>query len=394
MDQIHECENLVADVLSEDMKMCEILQANVLLKKFPPSWNDYRNYLTHKKRDLTLQELISHMRTEEANRLKDKKISNSSFSINANLVEPSKSSKDKFQHKGKKFKKNVQQKSHKENDGKIQKNKCHCYCCGKTGYKAYQCYQRKDQQKTNQKQNTPQLNLAEIEKIIAAVVLEANLVENKMDWILDTGASKHFCANNDLFQEFHEASNGECVFMGNSATAGVMGKGKVLLKLTSGKTLALLNVLYVPSLRGNLISGSLLNKTGLKIVREADKPLLAISKIQSSYARDCHDSSSQRTNSRTIRTGNPSHTDQALRSFHMAIPVSHFNQLNILPTNPLKLHRRPMFPADETRLQYLMQVSIGSSMPNLEVLDLERSRPTLRSWFHSCQTYAQPNSTG
>ncbi|KAL0364985.1 UNVERIFIED_CONTAM: putative 12-oxophytodienoate reductase 11 [Sesamum angustifolium] len=270
MDQVHEYENIVADVLNEDMKMCEILQANVLLEKFPPSWNDYRNHLKHKKRDLTLQELISHMRTEEANRLKDKEISNSSFSIKANLVEPSDSSKDRFQRKGQKFKKNVQQKSHKGNDGKIQKNKCQCYCCGKTGHKAYQCYQRKDQQKTNQKQN-PQLNLAETEEIIAAVVVEANLVENKVDWILDTGASKHFCANKELFHEFHEASDGECVFMGNSATAGVMGKGKVLLKLTSGKILALLDVLYVPSLRRNLISGSLLNKVGLKIVLESDK---------------------------------------------------------------------------------------------------------------------------
>ncbi|KAL0396561.1 UNVERIFIED_CONTAM: hypothetical protein Scaly_0104500 [Sesamum calycinum] len=273
MDQVHEYENIVADVLNEDMKMCEIRQANVLLEKFPPSWNDYRNHLKHKKRDLTLQELINHMRTEEANRLKDKEISNSSFSIKANLVEPSESSKDRFQRKGQKFKKNVQQKSHKGNDGKIQKNKCQCYCCGKTGHKAYQCYQRKDQQKTNKKQN-PQLNLAETEEIIAVVVVEANLVENKVDWILDTGASKHFCANKELFHEFHEASDGECVFMGNSTTAGVMGKGKVLLKLTSGKILALLDVLYVPSLRRNLISGSLLNKVGLKIVLESDKVII------------------------------------------------------------------------------------------------------------------------
>ncbi|KAK4381705.1 hypothetical protein Sango_2941800 [Sesamum angolense] len=227
--------------------MCEILQANVLLEKFPPSWNDYRNHLKHKKRDLTLQELISHMRTRRQT--------------------------DRFQRKGQKFKKNVQHKSHKGNDGKIQKNKCQCYCCGKIGHKAYQCYQRKDQQKTNQKQN-PQLNLAETEEIIAAVVVEANLVENKVDWILDTGASKHFCANKELFHEFHEASDGECVFMGNSATAGVMGKGKVLLKLTSGKILALLDVLYVPSLRRNLISGSLLNKVGLKIVLESDKVII------------------------------------------------------------------------------------------------------------------------
>ncbi|KAL0302949.1 UNVERIFIED_CONTAM: hypothetical protein Sradi_6163000 [Sesamum radiatum] len=106
---------------------------------------------------------------------------------------------------------------------------------------AYQCYQRKDQQKPNHKQHaqtTPQVNLAETEEVIAAVVVEANLVENKSDWILDTGASKHFCSNKELFQELKEAADGECVYMGNSATAGVLGKGKVLLKLTSGKTLA------------------------------------------------------------------------------------------------------------------------------------------------------------
>ena len=61
MEQVHVYENLCAEVLAEGMKMCEILQANVLIEKFPPSWSDYRNHLKHKKKDLTLQELISHM---------------------------------------------------------------------------------------------------------------------------------------------------------------------------------------------------------------------------------------------------------------------------------------------------------------------------------------------
>ncbi|KAL0288885.1 UNVERIFIED_CONTAM: Retrovirus-related Pol polyprotein from transposon TNT 1-94 [Sesamum calycinum] len=182
--------------------------ANVLLEKFPPSWSEYRNHLKHKKKDLNLQKLISHMRTEEANRLKDKRTSNSSISFKANLVESSTSNKEKLQPKVKKFQKGRQQKSFKENDEKIQKNK---------------------------------------EEVITVVVVEANLVENKADWILD---------------------------MGNSTTAGVLGKGKIFLKLTSGKTLALIDVLYVPSLRRNLISGSLLNKAGLKIVLEADKLII------------------------------------------------------------------------------------------------------------------------
>ena len=37
MDQVHEYENLVDDVLCEGMKMCEMLQVNMLLEKFPPS---------------------------------------------------------------------------------------------------------------------------------------------------------------------------------------------------------------------------------------------------------------------------------------------------------------------------------------------------------------------
>ena len=74
MEQVHVYENLVSEVLNEGMKMCEILQANVLLEKFPPLWNDYRNQLKHKKCDLSLQELVSHMRIEEANCLKDKQM--------------------------------------------------------------------------------------------------------------------------------------------------------------------------------------------------------------------------------------------------------------------------------------------------------------------------------
>ena len=62
IEQVHKYENLTGDVLNEDMKICEIFQANVLLEKFSPSWSDYRNQLKHKKNNLTLQEHISHTR--------------------------------------------------------------------------------------------------------------------------------------------------------------------------------------------------------------------------------------------------------------------------------------------------------------------------------------------
>ncbi|VFQ69567.1 unnamed protein product [Cuscuta campestris] len=49
MDQVHEYENLVSDVLAEGMMMCEILQANVLIEKLPQSWAEYCKKLRHKK---------------------------------------------------------------------------------------------------------------------------------------------------------------------------------------------------------------------------------------------------------------------------------------------------------------------------------------------------------
>ncbi|XP_057249385.1 uncharacterized protein LOC130590830, partial [Beta vulgaris subsp. vulgaris] len=122
MDQVHVYENLCADVLNEDMKICEVFQANVLLEKFPPPGG--------------------------SSRPTGSKIIRTRLLVNvskANLVESvAAPSSDKFKGKGK-----------------------------KPDHKAYQCPQR---QGSVQKE-TPQANLAVSDDVIAAVWFEANLVE-------------------------------------------------------------------------------------------------------------------------------------------------------------------------------------------------------------------------
>ena len=54
--------------------------------------------------------------------------------------------------------------------------------------------------------------------------------------------------------------------MGNSSSSKVEGQGKVVLKMTSGKELTLNNMLHVPEIQKNLVSGSLLSKKGFKLV--------------------------------------------------------------------------------------------------------------------------------
>ncbi|XP_074302971.1 uncharacterized protein LOC141637311 [Silene latifolia] len=154
MEQVHVYENLCADVVNEGMKLDDTFVANVLLEKFPPSWSDYKNHLKHKKKDPSLQELLIWL---------------------SPVVRPI----EKFKGKGKAkvgqgksqgpAKKNGPGK-HTKPVAKIQKPKgpIVCYVCGKTGHKAYQCTEKK----------TAEANVAMTDDVIAAVVVEANLVGN------------------------------------------------------------------------------------------------------------------------------------------------------------------------------------------------------------------------
>ena len=62
--------------------------------------------------------------------------------------------------------------------------------------------------------------------------------------------------------------------MGDSKSSPTIGKGKVLLKLTSRKVLALSNVLRMPNIHWNLVSVSLLWKVGVMILFDSDKIIL------------------------------------------------------------------------------------------------------------------------
>ena len=94
-------------------------------------------------------------------------------------------------------------------------------------------------------------NLAEAEVIAIVVSFEVRMVTNRKGWIVDSGATRHICGNISAFTSYTTVKEGEeQVFMGNLRSSSVIGKWKVLLKLTSGKSLALNDVLHVLNIRG------------------------------------------------------------------------------------------------------------------------------------------------
>ena len=98
--------------------------------------------------------------------------------------------------------------------------------------------------------------------------------------MVDSGATRHICTKRDAFTSYTPVRDDEkVVYLGDSHTAQVLGKGKVMLKLTSRKTLALNDVLHIPNIRANLVSIALLGKVGVKVSFEYDRIVMTKNNI-------------------------------------------------------------------------------------------------------------------
>ena len=90
--------------------------------------------------------------------------------------------------------------------------------------------------------------------------------------MVDSSVTKHICANIYAFTSYTPVGDDEkVVYLDDSHTTQVLGKGKIMLKLTSRKTLALNDVLHVPIIRANLVSIALLGNVGVKVSFEYDR---------------------------------------------------------------------------------------------------------------------------
>ncbi|XP_017984249.1 PREDICTED: uncharacterized protein LOC108663584 [Theobroma cacao] len=213
--QINEYHKLVDDLKAEKINLQEEFVAGLLIEKLPESWNGYKQQLKHKEKQLSLADLIIHIIIEDTTRREIKASKAKEITTKANLL----------------------------------------------GHHAAQCKKRV---KGNDKLANPRVNLVKVDEsddVIVAVISQANMVASVKEWVVDLGATRHSCAHKNAFTSYTPVVEGEeTIYLGDSRTAQVLGKGKVLLKLTSGKTLVLNDVFHVPNIRANLVSVALLGK--------------------------------------------------------------------------------------------------------------------------------------
>lgn len=96
--QLQKLQSIFHYLISKDMVVNELFKVAAIIEKLPPSWNDFKNYLKHKCKEIKLEDLVIHLKIEEDNKTAETK-SRKSYKISGvNIIEEA-PAKDKKRRK-------------------------------------------------------------------------------------------------------------------------------------------------------------------------------------------------------------------------------------------------------------------------------------------------------
>ena len=143
------------------------------------------------------------------------------------------------------------------------KSKVQCYNCQDFGHFADECNNEKNPRVREEAANISieesSLFMAYTEDFLLQGSQEDNLSKNS--WYLDTSASSHMTSKRSFFYSLDETLQGSIKF-GDESSVRYEGKGSILLNYLDGEEITIEGVLYVPSLRVNILSLGKLDEDG------------------------------------------------------------------------------------------------------------------------------------
>ncbi|CAM8922385.1 unnamed protein product [Rhodiola kirilowii] len=291
MEQFHEIHRILGQFAQQNLKMDEAISVSSIIDKLPSAWKDFRCTLKHKKEDMSLVELAKELRMEEELRVREK----DTMEVDTNLPKVNVLDTSSQRMNKKKGKKRPNEYASKGPNKKHPSKGNVCWICRKAGHfkrdgrvgkgkseKAQDnVFGNKNQEQKSQGQKSLVSNLETKIDTYSNVDYVSNFSEifamqdDETSWWVDSGATAHVCRDKGLFKSFATTSEGRVLHMGDESTAPILGLGRVELEFSSGKIVVLCNVLFVPNIRKNIVSGTVLNKQGYRQVYEADNYVLS-----------------------------------------------------------------------------------------------------------------------
>ncbi|TMW85449.1 hypothetical protein EJD97_023132, partial [Solanum chilense] len=166
--QVQELQVIIHDLLVEGLIVNDVFQVAAIIEKLPPWWKDFKNYLKHKRKEITVEDLIVRLRIEEDNKAEKKRSRGNLAIFGANIVEEDPT-------KLKKRKKAFGPKS------KYPKKKLNgsCFNCRKPGHRATEYRGPKKDKKMKDQENLAEFK-GEMDDL-CAMLSECNLIGNQRE---------------------------------------------------------------------------------------------------------------------------------------------------------------------------------------------------------------------
>jgi hypothetical protein len=235
-----------------------------IISKLTFFWRNFATSLKHNRQEFTINGLIGTLDVEEKARAKDTCGKGIVGASSANFVQKNNS------HKNKKKPQQNPTKTTQTTIFKKKKKKGACYVCESSDHFTAKCPNRKGGKKSANMVINEAGGTSGYGNLLPTIL---SVCQSSKFWV-DTGANIHVCADVSLFSSY-QVGGSSSLLMRNISYVRVLGAGTVDLKLTSGKILRLRNMQHVPTIKKNLVSGSLLCRDGFKVAFESNKCLLS-----------------------------------------------------------------------------------------------------------------------
>ncbi|GJW70593.1 zinc finger, CCHC-type containing protein [Tanacetum coccineum] len=217
---------ILGQYTQHNLMMDEAISVAVIIDKLPPSWKEFKHSLKHKKEELNLVQLGSHLRIEEGLRNQEldnnPKGKNQIGSSSVNMVERDGTKNSNNNKNKRKF---------KSGDDKFanKKGTMTCWKCNKPGHMKKDCRSRKGKDgagsngsKDPEKQQCYNYdfiqNFYNVLRYVLVISDAFYVRDDEVAWWVDSGATSHVCKDLRWFQVCKSIEDASFVKMRNVAT--------------------------------------------------------------------------------------------------------------------------------------------------------------------------------
>ena len=87
VSQVKELQVILHEIHVKGMMLSETFQVTSIIEKLPHAWKDFKNYLKHKRKEMSIEDLVIRLHIEKDNKESEKKMAHNPNEVKANFVE-------------------------------------------------------------------------------------------------------------------------------------------------------------------------------------------------------------------------------------------------------------------------------------------------------------------